>query len=109
LKSDEFWSIAMLIAFIIVCFTTATVSTIRRNRARRPPPGADQVGWWSPSGPDGRHSGHRGGGHHGAGHHGAGHHGGGHHGGGGGDGGGHHGGWSGGGGDGGGSAGGHHG
>jgi hypothetical protein len=91
LKSDEFWSIAMLIAFIIVCFTTATVSTIRRNRARRPPPGADQVGWWSPSSPDGRPGGHHPGGHRGGwgggGHHGGGG-GGGHHGGGGG---GHHG------------------
>jgi hypothetical protein len=102
-SASEFWAIAMLIAFIIVCFTTATVSTIRRNRARRPPPGVDQVGWWSPSGPDGRPGGHHGGGHHHGGHHGGGHHGGW----GGGDGGGHHGGWSGG--DGGGSAGGHHG
>jgi hypothetical protein len=92
-SANEFWSIAILVVFIIVCFTTATVSTIRRNRGRRRPRGADPVGWWSPSEPDG---------------HGGGHHGGGHHGGGGGGGGGHHGGWSGGG-DGGGSTGGHHG
>jgi hypothetical protein len=102
-SASEFWSIAILAVGIIAFFTTATVSTIRRNRARRPPPGADQVGWWSPSGPDGRH-----GGHHGGGHHPGGHHGGGHHGGFGGDGGGHHGGWTGGG-DGGGGGGGHHG
>jgi hypothetical protein len=97
-SANEFWSIAILVVFIIVCFTTATVSTIRRNRGRRRPRGADPVGWWSPSGPDGPRDGRHGGGHHGGGHHGGW---------GGGDG-GHHGGWSGGG-DGGGSAGGHHG
>ena len=99
-SANEFWSIAILVVFIVVCFTTATVSTIRRNRGRRPPPGADPVGWWSPSERDGHRGGHHGGGHHGGGHHGGW---------GGGDGGGHHGGWSGGGGDGGGSSGGHHG
>jgi hypothetical protein len=102
-SANEFWSIAILVVGIGLFFTTATVSTIRRNRGgRRPSSGADSVSWWSPSERDGQH----GGGHHG-GHHGG--HGGGHHSGsGGGDGGGHHGGWSGGG-DGGGSAGGHHG
>jgi hypothetical protein len=98
-SASEFWSIAILAVFIAVCCTTATVSTIRRNRGRRPPRGADPVGWWAPAERDR---------HHGGGHHGGGHHGGGHHGGwGGGDGGGHHGGWSGGGDSGGG--GGHHG
>jgi hypothetical protein len=102
-SANEFWSIAILVVGIAAFATTATVSTIRRNRGRRrPAAGADPVNWWSPSGPDGRHDG----GHHG------GHHGGwgGHHsgwGGGGDGGGGHHGGWSGGG-DGG-STGGHHG
>jgi hypothetical protein len=93
-SANEFWSIAILVVGIIAFFTTAMVSTIRRNRGRRPSAGADPVNWWSPSGRDG---------HHGGGHHG------GHHGGwGGGDGGGHHGGWSGGG-DGGSAGGGHHG
>jgi hypothetical protein len=94
-STNEFWSIAILVVGILLFFTTATVSTIRRNRGRRrPSSGADPVNWWSPSGRDG---------HHGGGHHG------GHHGGwGGGDGGGHHGGWSGGG-DGGSAGGGHHG
>jgi hypothetical protein len=93
-NANEFWSIAILVIGIAAFATTATVSTIRRNRGRRrPSAGADPLNWWTPSGPD----------HHGGGHHG------GHHGGWGGDGGGgHHGGWSGGG-DGGGSTGGHHG
>jgi hypothetical protein len=98
-SANEFWSIAILVVGIAAFFTTATVSTIRRNRGRRrPSAGADGVNWWSPSERDGHH----GGGHHG----GWGGDGGGHHGGWGGGGGGHHGGW--GGGDGG-SAGGHHG
>jgi hypothetical protein len=92
-STNEFWSIAILVVGIAAFATTATVSTIRRNRGgRRPSAGADPVNWSSPSGRDGHHH----------------HHGGGHHGGWGGDGGGgHHGGWSGGG-DGG-STGGHHG
>ena len=94
-NANEFWSIVILAVGIAAFVTTATVSTIRRNRGRRrPPAGSDPLTWWTPSGPDR--------------HHGGGHHGGGHHGGWGGDGGGHHGGWSGGGGDGG-STGGHHG
>jgi hypothetical protein len=101
-STNEFWSIAILVVGIAVFFTTATVSTIRRNRGRRRrSAGTDPVNWWSPSARDGQH----GGGHHGgrSGGDGGGHHGGWS----GGDGGGHHGGWSGGG-DGG-STGGHHG
>ena len=95
-NANEFWSIAILAVGIAAFATTATVSTIRRNRGRRrPSAGSDPLNWWTPSGPDR--------------HHGGGHHGGGHHGGWGGDGGGHHGGWSGGGGDGGSTGGGHHG
>jgi hypothetical protein len=89
MMSDSSLGIAMLVAFIIFCFTTAIVSTVRRNRRTRSYSRDDPINPWSSSGE-----------------HGHGHHGGGW--GGGGDSGGHHGGGWGGGGDGG-SVGGHHG
>jgi hypothetical protein len=96
--SDKFLSIAMLVVFFIIICTTATVSTVRRNRRARAYTRDDPITIWSPSEQVGHHHGQHGGG--------GGWGGGGHHDGGGG---GHHGGgWGGGGGDGG-SVGGHHG
>jgi hypothetical protein len=83
--SDKSLAIAMLVVSIIIFFTTATVSTVRRNRRARSFSRDDPINIWSPTDQHG----------HG-------------HGWGGGDSGGHHGGgWGGGGGDGG-SVGGHH-
>jgi hypothetical protein len=53
----------LVILFITIIITTATVSRIRRNRrGRRPTPGDVPVNWWSPSGRDGHHGGWSGGG-----------------------------------------------
>lgn len=86
--SDKTLAIGMLVVFFIICFTTATVSTVRRNRRARSFSRDDPINIWSPTGQHGHGHGHGWGG--------------------GGDSGGHHGGGWGGGGDGG-SVGGHHG
>jgi hypothetical protein len=69
--SDKALAIAMLVVFIIVCFTTATVSTVRRNRRARSFSRDDPVNTWSPPGQHSHGHGWSGGGDSG-GHHGGG-------------------------------------
>jgi hypothetical protein len=99
MNGNKTLAIAMLVIFVIFSFTTAIVSTVRRNRrSAKSFSRDDPINIWSSSNQDGQrhgHGGHGGGGTQHGGWSGSGD-------------GGHHGGWSGGGGDGG-SVGGHHG
>ena len=72
MMSGSSLGIAMLVAFIIFCFTTAIVSTVRRNRRARSYSRGDPINPWSSSGEHGHGHGHHGGGGDSGGHHGGG-------------------------------------
>lgn len=56
MSSDRSLGIAMLVVFLVVCFTTATVSTVRRNRrSGRSFSRDDPINIWSSTGQDGQH------------------------------------------------------
>ena len=67
--SDKSLAIAMLVVCIIVCFTTATVSTVRRNRRARSFSRDDPISIWSPTDQHGHGHGHGWGGGGDGGHH----------------------------------------